>query len=92
MRNNFQIDRIKADLAKARQRIYELENPAPIELTDSTYRDAGAHAIGAIAASSAAQLIARRNDVVRLEDEYLGAMIGSGRWKAGDIIRKMEGA
>jgi hypothetical protein len=82
-RNNPDLARITADLAKARQRVAQMT----------------AGQVGAIPAEAfhcdpgrafENQLNARHADVARLEGEYVQAKLATGEWTAARIIEEMQ--
>jgi len=91
--NDSGIHRITADLAKARQKIVDMESgrvgvlhPTPEDReTPEQFQARNPHAGRAFEN----QLNARRADVARLEREFLDAMIAAGLWPVSTIISAM---
>jgi hypothetical protein len=85
--SNPELNRIRADLAKARQRLAEMQTRAPAT-------DAGALAVSTKlgipngTAAWASQIKARETDIARLESELVYAMVPV--WGAAAILEKME--
>jgi hypothetical protein len=92
------LHRIKGDLAKAKQRIADMESgkvgtsaptPDPLgHITESMeqFQARSPHTGRAFEN----QLNARRADVARLESEYLNAMLAERQWTPAGIIERME--
>ena len=80
---NYDIPRIRGDIAKCRQRIAQMEaGTAGVIPEGARHVDAG-QAFGN-------QLAARYKDLSRLAGELVQAMIASSKWPAADIIEAME--
>lgn len=76
------LQRIASDLARCKERIQQMERGERGQIPAEAM-----HVNSGLAFEN--QLLAQRNAQVRLEGEYVQAMLGRG-WSAGEIIRRME--
>lgn len=77
------LQRIQNDIARAKQRIAEMEAG-----TRGIVSDGARHTDPGRAFEN--QLHAQRQSLARFEEEYLTAMVAEHRWSPADIIRRMQ--
>jgi len=89
-----ELQRIESDLARAKQRVLEMENG---QRGVSTLDPKNGESMEQVQArrphaglAFENQLLAQRMTVQRLEGEYVFAMIAEGKWQCADLITRMS--
>lgn len=89
-----ELDRIRNDLAKARQRVADIRSGAQGTQSASAWSEATSTKLSMNngGAQWANQLKAREADITRLESEYVQAMLSAprGGWSPAAVIAAME--